>query len=720
MLRPAWTTPWLLVTALAAAVLMPGLAFAQHDGSGSGSGSGSSGSGDGSGSGTGGTGGAGGHDGTGGTGGTGGSGGSGRPDPTTPGNPTGGSVGGGPRNVRPTPIPATGRPDPRDHEPGGPVGGTHGPTITPPHGPAPSAPRGGTVRPPTGGGGPGYARQPGDLTRRAPRTDFDETWQAWWAANAHRFMIDGDFDVEPTTDRNGFLSGTGVTRIENASRMLSDAEISRRVVPTLERSLDSDDDSIAAAAAIALSKIAPRQDAPRVANLLIASLPRASSERQEKIVAALGVLGCVDSVETLRKIVDDHRDGRIAVASNGSIRDELRATAAFALGCIGDPSAAPSLEDAVRSGAKKSSKLAEIAVLSLARCGSAADRSPFLVARLRDGKLAVDVAAEVPIALAELGAESAIPDLFRELTAKGTERRIQESCVIALGRLASLRDREVVLALREKAANDGNLGTRHFALIALGEIVARGSQEPTDDSSALEQSVVQFLGQTIRDAHNKSDEPWASLALGMIGRSFLDAQRASSDVATIADALTAKLEHETNPEFASAAALSLGLFGDPSHSSALRTRLAESDQPSLIGYCALALGLAGAENARQDLESLLFDDRDPEMRGHVAWAVRLLHSTNSNPRLLEALRGERTLNSVISLAAAIGVTGDRNSVASLVSLAGDAEAWSQARAASCAALGHLLRREDAAPRADFVAGGNYRVAAITTGVAAVR
>lgn len=743
--RRGLVTPLILVGLVAGAAstmsvhtAFVGAALAQHDGSGAGSGgsgsggTGSGGSGGGStdpghgggGTGTGGTGTGSGGDGTGG-GGT-GSGGprppttGGEGQPTTPGGgrpPSTGGGGGGGGGARPPTVDRPGDGGGGGAPGGGPTGGGGGGGIGPGTGGG-AGPGlgggnpggGGLVKPPSDRGRVGGNRAGGGLEgKKRTRTDGDSSWSRWWEFNDDRFLGELARVIESTTGDAGFVKGAGRRDEAERAAVVTPAETRVHILPVLEKNLTDQDSAVVKESALALARLSPPSDASRIASLLIGRLNHPDVSVQSALIVSLGLLGAKEATQTLVSIVQDASHGRSTLRSHGTIREELRATAAFALGELGAPEAIQVLQRAILDDGRKMPALGAAAVLALSRFGGMPDDpTPFLHARLDQGKLAVDVAAEVPIALANLGAVQSIPRILQEYLDRHAHDRVEESCAIALGRLAMGHDEEVIDALRDKVLDGTNERARHFALIALGEIGARSLNSRDARSIAAVKPIVEFLLGEIRDSRHKSHQAFAALAAGILAR---NGDPADSRRGEIVEGLKAKLEAESNPNEQAAYVLALGLVGIPEGEDLVQGLLASTEQLDLAGYCALSLGLMGSRSSVEILAAKVLDDRDPALRVRVATALGLLGDDSTAAALVEALRNARTLNGLGSLSRALGIVGDRDAASALVTLVADPRATTLARVHACGALGRIAEADGRARKARLSATGNDMVRA---------
>src|SRR5690606_24064337 len=129
----------------------------------------------------------------------------------------------------------------------------------------------------------------------------------------------------------------------------------------------------------------------------------------------------------------------------------------------------------------------------------------FLADLLDEGSLDPTSAAQVPIALGRLGepARKTLPQLLRLGAGRRTHVRIAESCVLAIGRLATFEDAEAWTFLTETVQWGTNEQARHFALVALAEIAARAAADGAEGRRERFGETVAFLRQEFERPKSK-------------------------------------------------------------------------------------------------------------------------------------------------------------------------------------------------------------------------
>ncbi len=590
---------------------------------------------------------------------------------------------------------------------GGPITGGGGPQ-TPGGGPGgpPGGPAGG------GGGRGGSTGGGGNIKKHAPGEGF-ESWQFWWEYNKDRFVNVRERLAEagqPASGTSGFLGGEGLkVTASNSSRPSAD-EVNTQVIPALKRALSTNEMDIVDSAVLALGRIVKKDAAGTVIDDLKGALASPINSVQQSTIIALGVLGSQDSVPVLVDILNDTASARKALKVNGSVQDLHRAFAALALGYIGSPDTIPILKDAiVKNGAeKKSIRAMAIVALGLFRDEKESIVS-FLLDELKDEKLDADTAGQIPVAIGRLGAEAAVPTLLKLAMSRKTTNRVEESAVIALGKLAQSRDSEVIAGLADKIHDGQNDQARHFAIIALADIAERiliSNDELTESDRAIVNGISKTLMGELEKAKQKAHEPWAGLALGIVAHAYPENSR---ERPAIQIALEEKFEKETNPSFGPAYALALGISGCQHSKSKILDVMDTTKERSTKGFCAIALGLLKATDAKETIRKYIEDGADPKFRLQVATSLGLLGDVGATQLLVHEFDANaKTLSVISSLARAIGLIGDGSSIHPLVSLINDKASSPIARGFGCVALGLLAEKTDLPWNAAVSVGINYR------------
>jgi hypothetical protein len=281
-------------------------------------------------------------------------------------------------------------------------------------------------------------------------------WQFWWEVNRH-----GLLDLR--------------RRRSPQDRALRD--VREEVLPALLEALDDPDAEIASAAAIAIGRVTPRDD-PSGPGLdaLMRALGSPSPFLRESAALALGILGDPGACESLVQTMTDTAPARGRPIDRGVEQARLRGRAALSLGLIGDAGAITHLEQVVATEPRTSLDVIACAITALGLFDvQQREIVSFLLAQLPRDDLDCRVLAQVPTAIARLGSAGrhTVP-LLLEMTGSGArDPHTVRSAALALGKLATVDQTEVVDRLRTVAIDHEDAQTRHLAFMALAEVAGR-------------------------------------------------------------------------------------------------------------------------------------------------------------------------------------------------------------------------------------------------------
>ena len=598
--------------------------------------------------------------------------------------------------------------------PGGPTTSNPGtgPT-TPGGGGGPITPGGGTV------GGPGGAQGPGRGGRgttgargRKPRGEGFEQWQFWWEHNKDRFLQLRSRlgSAAAASGGNGFLVGSGRREVADSSSRPTAEQIEKMILPVLESVLNDPDPDLVDSAVLAMARMIRKDDpsARRVLDRIHDVLQNSNPSVKQAGVLSMGVLGCPEAIPTLIDVMNDSPAGRQALKSNGSIQIMQRAFAAYSLGMIGEPETLDALFPVIASGSKNDFDLTSAAVLALGLFQVGQEQIvPFLTTRLDDRKLHRTVRAQIPISLGRMGdaALPALPSLVRELRSKRSDNNVRESCVIALGRLAHLSDREVYDVLCGIVLDGSFAQERHYALIALAQIGGRAAAQDASLDQDMLAKLQGFLLTQLNRPKKQGHEPWAALSLAVLGKQYEPGSIARVQVSA---KLLEAFQETSNSSYKAGMAIAMGLLNVRSAAPAIYAELVDTNDPALQGYLAEAIGMLQYREASATLRSLLVDQRDPRRRLQVATALGLMGDKEASKLLTDALESAKTLGVISSLARALGLIGDRDSVDALLTKVADMRASGLARGFACVAVGLIGEKSSMPWNEPFSENSNYR------------
>jgi HEAT repeat protein len=567
---------------------------------------------------------------------------------------------------------------------------------------APTTP-GGT---PTAKGGGGYCKRPPGQSGRF------EQWEFWWEANDDAFLaLRQRMRREASTATSSYF-GRGHQAQGGSVSRLDGADLAR-VRAALIGALASDEGDLVDSAAIALARMTAADGANDVIAALKPVLRHREKSAREAATLALGITGSLDAAPLLRELLLDTPAGREATGQATEVESMVRAFAAAALGLVGDSTGADDLMRVVTDASLRAGrdvKSTALRALGMLR-GRTEERVAFLQRQIDDPAQDRVVRAQAPLALAHAAeqgdgaaARAALPMLVERLLSDKTDLDLLRSCAVALGRIATIEDAEVVDALGRSSARAGDEQTRHFALMALAEISRRDADPAAHQE--LQRSLQQRFLRELLQAKPITGTPWGALALGVFARN----PRVDKDLlAQAQDKLAEELEGLANPSFRAATAVALGL-ADAKESRGVLMDLLETEKNQILkSYVAIGLGLMDAREAAAPLRAVMkAKGLDPMLRIQVARALGLLGDREAVAALVENLQVADTLGETSATAQALGLIGDREAVDPLLAILGDERQPSLRRGFAAVGLGLLAEKGDLPWNAPFTVGSNYR------------
>lgn len=590
---------------------------------------------------------------------------------------------------------------------GGPNTGKPGGPVTP-GGRGPTTPTGGPV---VGGGGP--PRGPVTTGGRKARGAEDVGgWTFWWEINKDRYL-----DLRhalarqrASTGSTGILVGMGRSVRGAATNRPSNDVIAKQIVPALRDALKASDADIVDSAALALGRIVETQGGEAALEDLRETLKSRHASARQASILAIGLLGRREAAPALVEILRDSAEGR-KLTDGGSANSMERGFAAIALGMIGDATSIPVLIDVAKTtdDSQRDVRSSAISALGL----FADDRDDIVMALtelLRDESIVSDIRGMIPIALARLGADAApaVPQLLKLGSNKRTASEVAQSCMIALGRIASPADAEVVKFLQTTTTDSNDAHLRHFALMAMADLGVKAASNAEDPGTkpVLDQLCKELLQQFTKPEY-QVDQPWGAIALGIVARELPDHDEARASMVRV---VRDKFEVENDPLRRAACAIGLGLMRSNFDGDAMLDALKDNPPAVLRGYLAVALGMVDHQPAADFLRSQVVVERDDKTRLQLATGLGLLGDTRAVPDLVKALDASKTLAETVSYSRAIGLIGDASAVPALVDLAKDEKRIGIARAFACVALGLLGEKSELYWNTPLSEDANYRLA----------
>jgi len=393
-----------------------------------------------------------------------------------------------------------------------------------------------------------------------------------------------------------------------------------------------------------------------------------------------------------------------------ALRDDdfdVRASAAIALGKLGDAHAFPQLRDCARKDPRDEVRRA--ALLGLGLLGRT-EAIPFLADRISDRSLASEERSMAALGMGLVGGDDAAGFLCcfleREATRPdatvGPEVQLIGTIHEALGLTRSVE------ALRTlwRAADDDSASPflRAHALIGLGRLADRDSVErcvalmkPGTDQQ-LRRAAIAALGRIAG-----ADDGVAAQRLGELLATETDPFARKLAISALGWIRTPQVRSLLRRQFAAATpqerpafALAIAVQGDVAGAPAIREALrAEHDESARSAYCA-ALGLLHDKDAVPDLERFIAPGPTPgTYRGFAALSLAVVPSPGSIDVLWKRLPDEHDARVWGDYAVALGMMGDTRIRAFLSKQLAEGDGnFDRCRAASC--LG-ILRRADAVP-----------------------
>ncbi|MEW6745728.1 MAG: HEAT repeat domain-containing protein [Planctomycetota bacterium] len=525
-------------------------------------------------------------------------------------------------------------------------------------------------------------------------------------------------------------------------RRLAPHEFREAILPSLLRALREDDADIVDSAVLAIARSLPAREAPLVLDALTTTLAHRQRSAREAATLAIGVLGSEEGAPVLRELVLDSAEGRRLLGGAEAVPGVIEAYAALALAMIGaEPDVEVLLEllgrglldggRAVR-GLPRPDRASEIevfiaAVLGLGMFrGAPANPLPRLLELFERIDLEPAVRCQVPLAAARLATvphrEAVAERLIRALSSGRTDNHTRRSCAMALGRLGTPRDTAIWRRLLATLERESDKPTRHFALLALGEVAGRAApgalspataslEEPAlatpsfgaADDASNRKTLLAVLLREMTDPRNASHRPWAALALGLGASGRFD-----SEAQVVREKLEEMLTTRSDPSEQGAAAISLGLLQDRRSGEALLACLQRSRNDTLRGHVAIALGLAGCQEAIPSLLALLREGQvAAPLHLEIARALALLGDTQCVDLLLAMLQRSRNLTEAASLTQALGWLGDSRAALPLLRLLEDDHYPGMLRGFAAVGLGLLGQRRAASWNVSLRCNCNY-------------
>jgi len=603
-----------------------------------------------------------------------------------------------------------------------------GPTT--PHQPNPASSSPPTVAtPPTPAGQP----QPGQSTSSSlPPPDLG-AWVFWWELNKDHFLdlktkvISGSV----ATDAGGAISGLGNGASIKLTLAPSRQQIEEVIVPALLQVLAEEDNrDLVSSAMIALARIGFQQE--EVISGLRQRLQSSNQELRETAALALGILKDVRALPLLEALAQDDATGR-ALVDDSRVDLRTRVFAIYGLGLLGSANQDEKLQTHLANGllrllqedksALKDLRVAAVLALGHLHPPQVAPVVAALQALLEQDSLDQLVAAHLPHTIAHLLQRAPDDDpLLMETVTQfhaflGSRRPARErlrSTVQALGVLAADHP-SAPEAIQQQIYDDLMMVFQKGRDQQARAYASISLAYLGAKAPALRAEVLSALLHGMEKA-NTGLRPWCGLALGVLH--FEATQDGASLPPLVTDALRSRFQETKAPDRRAAYAIALGLCGDQQAKPLLVAALADVRDNSFRGYTAVALGLLGAPDLSPTLTELVDDaKRDADLMRQGSIGLGLLGDRDAVERLVAILRPEQgrmpRLAVMAGVASALGYIGDRSAVEPLMDTLQDSQLTPLGRAFAVVALGMVADKDMMPWRALYAKDFNYRAAVST-------
>lgn len=283
------------------------------------------------------------------------------------------------------------------------------------------------------------------------------------------------------------------------------------------------------------------------------------------------------------------------------------------------------------------------------------------------------------LALGMLGDTASRESLLEHF--KDGDVHARRAAAIGLGALyARTGDPETQEAIAALDQEEGDLGVRLFAAVALGEVGGAAAASLGQTLDEPERGMVQgsgVLGPPRLTFGGYPRRAFAALGIGL-----------AKDPGAL-DLLLERLAVERDHATRAAISLGLGLVGDTRAGKDVARALAEDKDPILRGYLALALGLMGWVEAKDAVRELLKGEIDIELVPNAALAGLLLQDREALDILLRRLTDERKPNARNAVLYGIGLFKDRGAIEPLAALLKNRSEPAHVRRYAAIALGEI-------------------------------
>ncbi|MEW6741742.1 MAG: HEAT repeat domain-containing protein [Planctomycetota bacterium] len=567
---------------------------------------------------------------------------------------------------------------------------------------------------PGGGAGSGRGARTGGFSKRRAGEGFEQ-WEFWWEYNKEPYL-----DLRVRLRDRGALPGSGGL-VSGPDRHVGHAISNRTtpddfknlVLPVLKEALTEEDADVVDSAVLAIARSLPGDEGHLALDEIVKTLAHKQDSAQQSATLALGVLGDERARPILLELMWDTPSARSFLGDIRRMPPMIRGFAALSLGMIGHPDDVWPLIYAINSEPDSERDLKSCALLAL---GMIRENQEAIIKCLLDvmGEPNMDrlLRSLAPMALANLNTAEAraagLAPLLEALRSDTTDNDMVRSSVLALGKLATMSDTEVLNSLYAIIANHSDVQARHWAYIALGQIAARDWKHYCANEKAHTQLLQTLLNDLTAPA-KRTHQPWAALALAIYLYEYRREDAYADHIFTAIKTLTEAFRNSTNPSYRGAIAIALGLLDAKETAPELLSVLESSQYEVLRGYIAVALGLMGNVEAAPKLRAMIGrEGLDWRFRLNLARGLGLMNDVESLDTLLGLLAKATTISEIASLAQAIGLIGDRSALEPLINIVRDTGRPGMVRGFAAVALGLLAEKTPLPWNARISVGLNYR------------
>ena len=598
----------------------------------------------------------------------------------------------------------------------------HGGNYRPPSDPNPRAPAGpnpaGPMTPGGGGGGGGPFTPGGGGIGADPTR-----WELWWEVHRQSFLqlkrsVHGDEAGAPAGD---LTNARRQTRPLKRDLLDLQAFLHKTMLANGNR-------DVTTACLVALAKVGLDGEKFVLVDVLANRLKEHDQEVRETAAIALGITQQMTALPLLESLVRDDANGRRAVARS-EVDDRVRAFAAYGMGLLAWSTDAVEPKQQVYAAMKsileskelssRNLKVAAVQALRILRCDPAASAAHKRLLWQVLGTLEKWF-------LADLGRgdqllQSHVPTALARLLERipGDDRERWKKLLLVELQAAKRRDvtiaQSCAIALGFLAAPAEAVAADAEYSKALLEVAKKHIDVQTRHFAWI--SLGRIGGVTNRGelllALQKAkllDLPWVALGLGVLAFNLDDPD------AGVQAALAGSIAIDGDPSALGAVAIACGLAGAATASPNLRAGVVKlKRQDETVSHLCIALGMLGDALSRPLLESLIANSvRRPDIvRGASLGLARLVGPAASD-LLLALLEGsDPSVVRLSGIAKALELVGDRRALTPLMAIAARASSPNLARAFAIAALGGLADKEEVPWNTKLAVGVNYTAAVET-------